>query len=321
MSFETGVLVAKGRAAAATPGAAVRARAVLPAATEPVARTGKGQKSPKAEQNNKSEKDAKAERRSGTQSTERAVLILKELAAQPHFGWRATDLAIRCGLDRTTTHRILASLARSRLAQQRANDRRYLPGPLLFELSVGLTGMETLRTVANDAMEKLARRAHAVAFFYLRSGDDFICVARAGTAPVQSLMFEVGTRRPLVTSAGGVAMLLAMPPQEAQAVRAENRARLARWDVSQEGMQRLWDDSKKAGYGVNRSVTVSGWNALAVAVHDATGNPVAAVMLGGIAEDFPGNREPAMLEMMRESVNLLEREIARGFDSRRRIAL
>ena len=79
--------------------------------------------------------------RSGTQSIERAVRVLTEVTARSRFGWRPTDLAARCGLDRGTTHRILACLVRERLVQQRAVDGHYLPGPLLFELALSHLSM------------------------------------------------------------------------------------------------------------------------------------------------------------------------------------
>ena len=259
--------------------------------------------------------------RSGTQSIERAVLMLKELAAQPNFGWRATDLAARCGLDRATVQRILGSLARSRLAQRRAGDKRYTIGPLLFELSVGLTPMDELHRLADEAIDALARRSRAVAFFYLRSGDDFTCLARAGTAAIQSLMFEVGTRRPLMSSAGGVAILLAMPAEQAAQSLAENRARLARWDTPMEGIERIWQDSLRAGRAINSAATVAGWNALALPVRDAAGAPLGAVMLAGIAEQFPGTREAALLDMVAKTVSTIEQSIISGLDRKKRISV
>jgi len=43
--------------------------------------------------------------RSGTQSLERGALLLKELAARGTLGWRLSDLAKRCELDKGTAHR------------------------------------------------------------------------------------------------------------------------------------------------------------------------------------------------------------------------
>jgi DNA-binding IclR family transcriptional regulator len=59
----------------------------------------------------------------GTQSIERAVALLKELSARGTFGWRLSDLAAHCNLDKGTAHRILNCLQRERLVQQRGPGR------------------------------------------------------------------------------------------------------------------------------------------------------------------------------------------------------
>ncbi|QYY34008.1 helix-turn-helix domain-containing protein (plasmid) [Cupriavidus pinatubonensis] len=55
--------------------------------------------------------------RSGTQSIQRAVLILRELASRDMAGWALHDLAARCGLDRATVHRIFKCLIGDGLVQ------------------------------------------------------------------------------------------------------------------------------------------------------------------------------------------------------------
>ena len=74
----------------------------------------------------------------GTQSLGRSIRLMRVLATRGEIGWRLSDLAAACGLDKGTAHRILASLVQERLVRQRPGDRRYLPGPLLFELSLAL---------------------------------------------------------------------------------------------------------------------------------------------------------------------------------------
>jgi len=55
----------------------------------------------------------------GTQSIERALRVLRELSARARPGWRLTDLAERCDLDRGTASRMLACLVRERFAIKR----------------------------------------------------------------------------------------------------------------------------------------------------------------------------------------------------------
>src|SRR5262245_42629554 len=122
-----------------------------------------------------------AEDRHGTQSIERALRVLIELTARSRFGWRPSDLAARCGLDRGTTHRILACLVRERLVQQRTRDRHYMPGPLLFELALALPGHAAFKAGCQPLLARIAARTRGYALLCVRSGEDVLCVASAGT--------------------------------------------------------------------------------------------------------------------------------------------
>src|SRR4051812_33671562 len=96
--------------------------------------------------------------RRGTQSLERAVLIMKKLAERGGLGWRLLDLAQHCGIERTTTHRILTALVRQRLAEQRPGDRRYVPGPLLFELGLSVPAYSGFQAACAAPLSRLVRR-------------------------------------------------------------------------------------------------------------------------------------------------------------------
>src|SRR5688572_16452138 len=113
--------------------------------------------------------------RRGTQSIERTVVILRELAARGAIGWRLSDLATSCELDRGTTHRILGCLLRERLVRQRGTDRRYVPGPLLFELGLSVPALSEFQSACSPAVARLAKRLGGVALLYLRSGSEFVC--------------------------------------------------------------------------------------------------------------------------------------------------
>ena len=139
----------------------------------------------------------------GTQSIERAAgVVLRELSCA-RLGWRLIDIAERCSLDPGTASRILSCLVRERFAVKRRSDRHYLPGPALYELGHALPEMVAFEALCRPALARLAARTRCVAFLYLRSDTDFVCVARAGEASIKGLSIEVGTRRALCLSAGG----------------------------------------------------------------------------------------------------------------------
>ena len=165
---------------------------------------------------------SKSSARSGTQSVERAIALLREVLARAHFGWQLGDIAARCQLSRSTTHRILAHLVRQGLVVQRPADRHYLPGPCLFELGLALPEYGDLQYVARGRLTALANCSGGVAFLYFRSGDDFVCAVRAGKTETKALTIVPGTRRPLIMSAGGAAILRALPAEEARAIIRRN---------------------------------------------------------------------------------------------------
>ena len=247
--------------------------------------------------------------RSGTQSLERGTQLLKELAARGTLGWRLSDLAERCGLDKGTAHRIMAFFVRERLARQREGDRRYVPGPLLFELSLALPAYAGFQAACAPHLERAASRAKGFAFLCLRSGGDFVCAANAGDASIKALSHEVGLRRPLVVSAGGVAILLALAPEEARAVIAENMKRVQKsGEVRVKGVERMLKRSESHGYGVHLSDIVPRVNTYGVAIRDARGAAFASVSIAGAAEDFPHARAPELLAALGDAANGIARD-------------
>jgi len=226
--------------------------------------------------------------RHGTQSIERTLRILRELAARGEFGWRLSDLAARCEIDKGTAHRVLACLVRERVVQRGQADKRYFPGPMLFELGLSRPDYAAFQRACSARLAPLARQMDAIAWLLLRSGNDYLCAAREGTAAPRGFLVQVGTRRPLFASVGGAAILPTLPDAEARAILKDNtdqeiaqrgRGRLA-------GLKQMRDQSRAYGFGVNLGDVVPGLHAFAAPVRGVDGRAFAAVCLTGLAEQF-----------------------------------
>ncbi len=245
----------------------------------------------------------------GTQSIARTILVLKTLALRKEIGWRLTDLASHCNLDNATTYRIVACLTTERLAQQRPSDRRYVPGPLLFELALAVPAYNNFASALRPELLRLARRLDCIVFLYLRSGSESICIERVGSAPVQPLTV-VGTRRPMAGSMAGIAMLLSLPRKEQQALIAEvrNHPPMAERAPS---YRKILQRSRRHGFGVNRGDVVPGLAGLAVPITDAGGWPFAAIGIMGPTATFAASRLNRMGESLREEARRIGHEHAR----------
>jgi DNA-binding IclR family transcriptional regulator len=250
---------------------------------------------------------------SGTQSLTRSIKLLRVLATRGEIGWRLSDLAAACGLDKGTAHRMLSALVNERLVQQRAGDKRYLPGPLLYELGLSMPSQHAFQAAAEALLGPWARRMNGNALLLLRSGNEYVCSVRTGPSKLPGLMVDLGTRRPLFTSVGGIAILQTLTADEAREALENNVAQ----EVGQRGearlamLQSMRDRSARHGFGVNLGDVVGGLHAFAVPVRSPDSKAFAALCLMGTAEHFPESRIEPLRGELEGMARALELEAAK----------
>jgi DNA-binding IclR family transcriptional regulator len=230
--------------------------------------------------------------RPGTQSLARGIRLMRTIAARPQFGWRLSDLTAACGMDKATVHRMLSCLVEERMVVQRAADRHYLPGPLMYELGLALPESTQFQRAAEARLQTFARRLAGVALLQLRSGNEYVCSLRTGSLALNGLMVYPGTRRPLFTSVGGLAILLMLSDDEVRHVLADNVAQ----EIARQGtgrlvaLQKMRERSAQHGFGVNLGDVVPGLNAFAVPIMDCHAQAFAALSLMGPADLYGEER-------------------------------
>jgi DNA-binding IclR family transcriptional regulator len=246
--------------------------------------------------------------RAGTQSIVRTIELLKALSARRAIGWRLTDLAAHCGLNHSTAHRIINCLIEQRLAQQRDEDRRYVPGPMLYEFALGLPSHVRFQAASQRHLARIARRTGWVGFLYLRSGEDSVCINRVGTYPGRQSFNDIGSRLPLAGSAPGVAMIMALPEPEREALLAANWKTLQRKAAHRRRAYReMWQRSLETGMGYNRGDVVPGIGSLGAAILDPYGRPVAALAASGPLEALPSKRLAEAMQLVQEEAQRMAR--------------
>ncbi|MDB5856849.1 MAG: transcriptional regulator [Ramlibacter sp.] len=220
------------------------------------------------------------------------MLLLRELAARGSLGWNLRDLATHCNLDRGTVRRILQCLVRERLALEHGTDQRYSIGPLSYELGASMPRYAEFNELARATVRKLARAIpRVVALAYLRSGDDCVCIARSGSSSYtrEGTGIRLGHRTPMLSLVGGVSILAALPPAQAQDVVARNRLQLAHLGAAHlarsEALVRARD---RSGCVVSGGVVWHGVHALSVAFRKGA-DAVGSLALGGSEDDYPGD--------------------------------
>jgi DNA-binding IclR family transcriptional regulator len=129
-----------------------------------------------------------------------------------------------------------------------------------------------------------------------------------GTSNLKALSIEVGTRRPLITAAGGIAMLIEMGEQTSQAMQ-KNMKDVARFGGERvHALQEVLRESRKVGYGVHRGQIVPGVHALGLALTNSDGVPFASISIVGPAQKLQPAQIKAAIALMRDEIKALEHE-------------
>ncbi len=247
----------------------------------------------------------------GAQSIRRALAVLRLLAAGQEMGVRLTDLAATSGLRRPTLHRILRVLVEEQAVEQDPETRCYRIGPDLSLLGLARKSRFPLRTLARPGLEVLCREIGDTVFLSVRTGLDSICIDRVvGSWPLQVLALEIGARRPLGVGVSGVAMLAAMAPAEALRIIDANAVRLERYGQDGAGLADAVRLARERGYAFAPNGIVRSTRAVAAAVLDGAGQPVAAISVAGMANRLTAARLPSIVTLLRRQTRTIAEALA-----------
>jgi DNA-binding IclR family transcriptional regulator len=252
--------------------------------------------------------------RAGMRSLDRALKVLHALAVKGHTRMRLTDIALQAGLPKATTMRILAALVEQNLAKVDDDGRSWRLGRELIYLGLSASRRNPVPRYVIDSLETLAAGSGDTSYLTVRSGDDTICVERAlGPYPLQALTIEVGSRRPLGVGSGSVALLAALPADEARSVIARNAPRLTGYPRFELGtLEREVDVARERGYALTQSHLVGGVNAIGMTVRAQSGEPVAALSVAGIADHFGAERVPMLVELISQAARHVSAGLAKS---------
>ncbi|WP_210490885.1 IclR family transcriptional regulator [Microvirga antarctica] len=243
----------------------------------------------------------------GTQALERGVALLKEVAASEIGGARMTDLAARSGLSRSTTHRLLDCLVQQDLVRK-DNSGRYHLGRGVYELGLLATHSYDMSAFSFGPLRDLATALGDTVFLTRRVGLDMVCVERVeGDHSYKVLTMTIGTRRPIGIGAGGLALLAALEPAEANSILAANAKRFEAYygaSISAKLSHRL-QIARRNGYAFADGVLTDGVAGIGIAVHTPKLVPILSLSIVSSRDRLSGDRRDSILREMRHSASAI----------------
>ncbi|PNY82461.1 IclR family transcriptional regulator [Deinococcus koreensis] len=198
--------------------------------------------------------------------------------------WSLSDLARHLGQPTSTVHEGLSTLAAAGLLS-RVGRGRYRLGWRLLKLSSALYGSLPWYAPAHEAMERLARGTHLLAFLCVLDGDRVLCVARSvqgrdGPPVAGELDFELPAH---ATASGKLLLALAGQPlpQPAPALTSRTLTTPEQWQAE---TARL----RAHGHAHSQDEWATGTSSLAAPIR-GEGNAVLAAL--GLSLPTPRLRE------------------------------
>ncbi len=248
--------------------------------------------------------------RRGTQSIERVVGMLRVVASRGRNGMRLGDVVVASGLPTSTCFRMLQRLEVEGLLERHPVTRKYFLGPLLHEL--GLLARPRLQLAAHGepVLAEIAEETKDTVYLSERRGLEAVCTARAlGDYPIKALTLDVGIRRPLGVGAGGLAILCALPPDEADEIieaNAQRYAKLSALDPAR--VKAAVAEGRAQGFAFLDSAVVAGTAAVGVAL--PADNPVAAISVAAISTRLDEARRIEVAAALQRHTRRLARMLA-----------
>lgn len=247
----------------------------------------------------------------GTQSVSRMAALLRVLATRNSVGLRLSEVVTATGLERPTVRRLLQGLMHEGFVRQAASTRRYFLGRALFELGLAASPDFDVRGICAPSLERIAAQTGDTAFLTMRSAFDSVCIDRfEGSYPIRALTVEIGARRALGSTAGGLALLAKLSDPEVDMIVSANAQRLARYgSIDVLRLRGMVKRARTIGYALNRNDIVEGVSGVGITLGEGRPDlPDLALSVAAISSRLDEARQKEVVEVMRaEAAVIMER--------------
>ena len=245
--------------------------------------------------------------KTGTQSIERTLEILKRVSSQNTAGISLAEIARQSNLNTSTAHRILKYLVKEGLLMQKGPQHLYFLGVLAYEL--GLISREhfNLEALCLPTLKRLAETTEDAVFLTIRNGSDSVILQRVdGPYSIKTLTQLTGVRRPLGTTTGGVALLASLPASEHEKILSNCAYRYHGYGkIPEKALKKVLEQSITLGYALNENDFIPGVTGIGAAIPNSIGVGYAALSVVARSDRLNEKRRNEVLEIIKFESNKL----------------
>ncbi|MBB6673299.1 IclR family transcriptional regulator [Cohnella nanjingensis] len=227
-------------------------------------------------------------------AVERALDILLVFAAGGE--WGLSEIAVRCGLHKSTVHRLLATLEEKGFVVRDEVTEKYKLGLRILELSAHFATSDDPTVVLIGEMVKLRDQLGETISLYVRDRLERVRIQAVQSEQAIRRVAPVGVRLPLSVGASSKVLLAFAEPGVREALLADPS-----WPAGLQGpsyTQQL-DEIVSAGYATSFEEREPGAAAISAPIFNRAGKLVAALAVSGpsnrLTPDVMQERSPAIV--------------------------
>ncbi len=240
------------------------------------------------------------------QSVDRALAIV-ELLLRSGEPLSVREVALGTGINRTTAHRLLASVHRRGWIERAAAG--YRPGPRFLALvRASLDGRDFVDEV-RPTMERLSLLSRETVHLGVLDNHDVLHIEKVDSPETIGVSSRVGTRAVPHLTGLGKAMLAAGSDEDLEAYIAQARTRPEPHALAD--AQALRDEivlARQRGYSIDDGESSPGVRCLAVAIRGVDDRPLFAISLTGPSGRFTPERLEACVPEMLSVARILSNQ-------------
>jgi IclR family pca regulon transcriptional regulator len=220
------------------------------------------------------------------QSLDRGLAVIRSFSAErPRL--TLSELARQTGLSRAAARRSLITL--QALGYVGSDERHFYLTPRVLTLGYAYLSSLSFADVAQSHLTDLAKEVHESCSASVLDGFDIVYVARAATKRIMTISLSVGTRLPAYATSMGRVLLAALPGDRLNAYldTATLTPLTERTIVDPDRLRAEVEKTGARGWCLVDQELEHGVRSVAVPVHDAAGQVVAAVNTSAHATRVP----------------------------------
>lgn len=240
-------------------------------------------------------------------SLNKAIHILKALAASDQHGIRLIDIARELDISQPSTHRLLKNLIAEGLVEQLPERKSYRLSLEFFSMAACSRQRDGILDIARPSLLRLSATFNDTIFLLVRSNFDAVCLDRVeGPFPIRSFTGDIGGKVPLGIGQGSLAILAFLPEEEREEIIRFNMPRiLDRSPIDEVDLRIMIENVRQEGSALVNFEMIEGMAGLGVPVLDHSGTAVAALSIGTLASRLNETRQHTMIDLLKKEAALI----------------